>query len=105
MCRYIKSEKKILDAEQAKLKKFKISYCYTDMGSEGMPTMFPEKVIEAKTKELAVYIYQLMFFCETRESFIESNRKNGGVGIALKPFADFLTSEHKYWATSVEEIN
>lgn len=88
--RYSDKELKIIEREQAKLKKFKISYYYLATGMEGAPDIYPEKIIEAPTKELAIYLYHLMFF----DGYYE------------KSFNEYMKQNEVYreWGTKVEEL-
>jgi len=97
----------LIDAEQVKLKKFKISYFYLATGMEGTPDIFPEKVIEAPTKELAVYIYHLMFFASTSLEEIEKIRSGDGDNYSMDSFEEFLkeNDDDYYWGITVEEVD
>ena len=97
---------RVIDNEQSKLKKFKISYFYLATGMEGVPDIYPEKIIEAPTKELAVYIYHLMFMAATDLRMIESIKSYNGGNYAFQDFETFLRSDDssKYWGTSVETL-
>ena len=99
-------EQQILEKEQSKLKKFKISYYYLATGMEGIPQMYPEKIIEAPTKDMAVYIYHLMFMGESTIERIESIKSYGGGNYSLESFYEYLkgSDTEKYWATSIEEV-
>lgn len=70
------------------MKKYKLKYFYLATGMEGIPQEFPEKIIEAESKEEAYYKYHT------------SN------GIDFGTFEDFLKKEEhvRHWATSCEEI-
>lgn len=98
--------KDVIAKEQAKLKKYRISYFYLATGMEGKPDVFPEKIIEAPCKELAVFIYNLMFFCETDLKSIAAIRGYGGISCSMESFEEFLKKEdvYKYFGTSVEEV-
>ena len=104
---YEERYKDVIAKEQAKLKKYKISYFYLATGMEGNPDIFPEKIIEAPCKELAVFIYHLMFFSETNLKSIEAIRSYGGKSYSMKSFEEYLKEEdvYKYWGTSVEEVS
>ena len=95
----------IIKKEQAKLKKFKISYFYLATGMEGIPDIFPEKIIEAPTKEMAVFIYHTMFFTPTTLQEINDIKKYNK-DYNIDSFEDFLKLEdaYKYWGTTVEEV-
>lgn len=70
------------------MKKFKLKYYYLATGMEGIPQEYPEKIIEAKNKDEALYKYH------------KSN------GIDYGSFEDFMEKEEyiREWATSCEEI-
>ena len=71
------------------MKKFKLKYWYLATGMEGIPQEYPEKIIEAKSRDEALYLYH------------KSN------GIEHGSFDDFMEQE-KYireWATKCEEVN
>lgn len=88
------------------LKKFRISYYYLALGMEGNADIFPEKIIEAPTKELAAYIYSLMFFAATDLGKIESLKSYGGGNFSFTTFEQFLkeSDSHKYWGMSIKEV-
>jgi hypothetical protein len=86
------------------MKKFKISYYFSDSGMEGREDIFPEKIIEAKTKELAAFIYYLMFFAEIELDKIEHIRSYGGHSFSMTSFEEFLKDDNKYFGLSIEEI-
>jgi hypothetical protein len=106
MKKYTELEQKIIDKQESKLKKFKISYYYLATGMEGIPDIFPEKVIEAPTKELATYIYNLMFFASTSLKEIENIKSYNGENYSFTDFESFLREDDvdKYWGTSIEEL-
>lgn len=106
MKKYNELEQKIIDKQEAKLKRFKISYYYLATGMKGIPDIFPEKIIEAPTKELATYIYNLMFFASTSLKEIESIKSYGGSNYSNTNFESFLRDDDvcKYWGTSIEEL-
>jgi hypothetical protein len=106
MKEYNELEQEIINKQQSKLKKFKISYYYLATGMEGMPDILPEKVIEAPTKELATYIYCLMFFASTSLKEIESIKSRDGFDYSFKDFESFLRKDeiYKYWGISIEEL-
>ncbi len=106
MKKYTELEQKIIDKQESKLKKFKISYYYLATGMEGVPDIFPEKIIEAPTKELATYIYHLMFFASTSLKEIENIKSYNGENYSFKDFESFLREDdvYKYWGTSIEEV-
>lgn len=93
-----------LETEQLKLKSFKVSYFYADNGMEGRVDIFPEKVIEAKTKEMAAYIYYITFFATTTLKEIDYIHSYGGGGYSSISFEDYLRSDTKYWGLSINEI-
>lgn len=103
---YTELEQKIIDREQAKLKKFEISYYYLATGMEGMPNIFPKKVIEAPTKEMAVFIYHLMFFASPTLEKIKNIESYNGGDYARQDYKTFLMKEdwEKYLGTSVTEV-
>ena len=98
--------KEILEKEESKLRRFKISYYYLATGMEGIADAFPEKIIEAPTKELATYIYHMMFLSATNLKEIEYIKSYGGGDYAFLDFESFLKSDDtiKYWGTSIKEI-
>jgi hypothetical protein len=106
MRNYTELEQKIIDREQAKLKKFEISYYYLATGMEGIPDIFPKKIIEAPTKEMAVYIYHLMFFASPNLERIKDIESYNGGDYARLDYKTFLMKEdrEKYWGTSVIEV-
>lgn len=70
------------------MKKFKLKYWYLATGMEGKPQEYPEKIIEANSKDEAFYKYHT------------SN------GIDFGPFDGFMKKD-KYvreWATSCVEV-
>lgn len=95
-----------ISEERMKLKKFEISYYYLATGMEGIPDIFPKKIIEAPTKEMAVFIYHLMFFASpTLEKIKKIERCNGG-DYARQDYKTFLMKEdwEKYWGILVTEV-
>ena len=90
--------------KEVKLKKYRISYFYLASGMEGIADEYPEKVIEAPTKPLAVYIYYLMFFAETDLNKM-SNRGKGNDFCNIS-FEDFMRKEDHddYWGITIEEV-
>ena len=103
--KYNELEQKLIDRANSKLKKFKISYYYLATGMEGIPDIFPEKIIEAPTEEMAVYIYSLMFFGATSLEEIQSIRAYNGANYSFKSFENFIKEEEKdYWGITIKEI-
>jgi len=96
----------IQSREQDKLSKFKINYYYLATGMEGIADTYPEKIIEAKTKDMAVYIYLLMFMAETDTKIIEVDKSNGSNGYSFTSFSEFVEVNecHKYWGVSVDKL-
>jgi hypothetical protein len=94
--------KDTLEKHQAKLKRFKISYFYLASGMDGHPDIFPEKIIEAKTKDMAAFIYYMMFFAETDPKNFENLKYN----FAFKSFQSFMTQSetHRFWGLQIEEV-
>jgi hypothetical protein len=70
------------------MKKFKLKYWYLATGMEGIPDEYPEKIIEAVSKDEAFYKYHT------------SN------GINFGTFDDFMKKEQyvREWATSCTEV-
>lgn len=103
---YTEKEQQIIDREQAKLKKFEISYYYLATGMEGIPDIFPKKIIEAPTKEMAVFIYHLMFFASHTLEEIKNIESYNGGDYARQDYKTFLMKKdwEKYWGTSVTEV-
>ena len=103
---YTEKEQQIIDREQAKLKKFEISYYYLATGMEGIPDIFPKKIIEAPTKEMAAFIYFLMFFASPTMDKIKSIESYNGGDFARCDYKTFLMKEdwEKYWGTSITEV-
>ncbi|HEX4888579.1 MAG TPA: hypothetical protein VFV37_11080 [Luteibaculaceae bacterium] len=103
---YTELEKKIIEQEQAKLKKFEISYYYLATGMEGIPDIFPKKIIEAPTKEMAVFIYYLMFFASPTMEKIKNIESYNGVDYARQDYKTFLMKEdlEKYYGISVTSL-
>lgn len=69
--------------------KFKLKFWYCDQGMEGIPQEYPEKTIEAESRDEAIYKYHL------------SN------SIDFGSFDEFMKNE-KYireWGTSCKSIN
>jgi hypothetical protein len=66
------------------MKKYKLKYYYLATGMEGIAQEYPEKIIEAESKDRALYEY------------------HKGNGIDFKSFNDFMGKEQyvKEWATS-----
>ena len=50
-----------LQKKNSSLKKYKLHYMYGDQGMEGRRDEYPVKILEAPSKEMANYIYHLMF--------------------------------------------
>jgi len=102
MRNYTELEQKLIDKEQSKLKKFKLSYYYLATGMEGVPDIMPEKIIEAPNKDMAVFIYHTMFF--TAPTLKEMERSPAT--FKIKSYKEFLEEEevYRYWGTYVEEI-
>jgi len=73
---------------------------------EGVPDIMPEKIIEAPTKELAVYIYELMFRASTSIDDMKKIISRKGYNISFQTFATFLNKDdiNKYWGISIEEV-
>jgi hypothetical protein len=95
-----KDQQKI-NQEQSKLKRFEISFSYWDFGDHHV---FPKKIIEAKTKEMAVYIYCLMFFASSTE--LEIIERGTSTDYATTTYKEFLNSGNlnKYWGLLVIEL-
>lgn len=70
------------------MKKYKLKYFYLATGMNGIPDEYPEKIIEANSKDEAFYKYHT------------SN------GINFGTFEDFMKKEQyvREWATSCVEI-
>lgn len=85
-----KLETEILEREQSKLQKFRISYYYLATGMEGVPDIFPEKIIEAPSRDMAAYIYCMMFF----------------EGMRGKSFSEFEKQDavYRYWGLTMMEL-
>jgi len=97
-------EEQIIQREQSRLKKFEIQYYYLATGMEGIPDVYPIKEIEAPTKDLATYIYYLMFFVETDVEKLETMKKNGIFNFTFASFYHYLHSDSKDWGISIKEI-
>ena len=70
------------------MKKFKLKYWYLATGMEGIPHEYPEKIIEAKNRDEAFYLYS------------KSN------GIDFGTFKEFMNRDKttREWGTSCKEI-
>lgn len=70
------------------MKKFKLKYLYLATGMEGIPDEYPEKIIEANSKDEAFYKYHILN------------------GIEFGTFDDFMKKEQyvREWATSCVEV-
>ena len=98
-------ENQIIEREQARLKKFQIKYYYLATGMEGIPDVYPIKQIEAPTKDLAVYIYYLMFFAETDVERLETMKRENRISdFAFESYYHYLHSDSKDWGISIKEI-
>ncbi len=85
---YNAHEQAQIDKANAKLKKFSIKYFYCASGHEDGADVWPEKIIEAPSKDMAVYIYQLMFEISKR-SFEKFNAES---------------DVYKYWGLTIKEL-
>ena len=100
------SKEEIHAKHQARLKKWRISYYYLATGMEGIPQTYPEKIIEAPTKEMAAFIYCVMFMASTNIKQIESIMAYDGADYARETYHGFLETEdvYKYWGMTIKEV-
>lgn len=71
------------------MKHYKIKYYYLATGMEGIPEEYPEKIIEAESRDKALYLYHT------------SN------GIDFGTFDEFMNKEQyvREWGINCEEVN
>ena len=88
------------------MRKYRISYDYSDSGMEGRTDSHPERIIEAPSREMALYIYTLMFFSDRSLNLqgIDHIRSYGGESITMVSFEDCLRRNESSSGFSVKEL-